>query len=46
VQDSAGLGLRERAANLDGAMTATPPPRMTPTPPRQTFREWWAAEGR
>lgn len=26
VQDSAGLGHRERAANLVGAMTATPPP--------------------
>jgi predicted amidophosphoribosyltransferase len=26
VQDSAGLGLRDRAANLDGAMVATVPP--------------------
>jgi len=26
VQDSAGLGLRERAVNLHGAMTAIPPP--------------------
>ncbi|HEY8826240.1 MAG TPA: phosphoribosyltransferase family protein [Jatrophihabitantaceae bacterium] len=28
VQDSAGLGLRARAANLHEAMTATPPPRL------------------
>jgi predicted amidophosphoribosyltransferase len=27
VQDSAGLGSRERARNLHGAMTASPPPR-------------------